>query len=492
LQTQVPNLRRLLVMVLFALSCFGLLLFVWLTFGGPIPLKPHGYRVKVEFPEAAQLGLEADVRVAGVSVGKVRQKDVDLKTNSTIATIEMKKQYAPLRSDARAILRQKTLLWETYIELTSGTPHAPYIKENGTLANSRVADSVQLDDILGALDPTTRRAFQTWQQDMGKAVTGRGQDLNDAIGNLPSFVADGSDLLKVLDSQSGAVRALVRNSGVVFNALSQNEQQLHNLIVNAGDVFSATGSQADALAETFKIFPTFLDESKKTFARLQTFSKKTNPLITDLREPGRQLQPTLHDVKLLAPDLQRFFTNFSPLIKAGKTGNPALADILRGAKPLLGELSPFLEQLNPPLRWLEYYQQQVSDFITNGAGALADTTATLTDNEVGHYLRQNGPLGAEAVALWPTRLPSERGNAYLPPTGSLSLQKISDYLIFPNYDCLNSPAGEHVSKAKNTGDNTDQLELQDTPGCWVMPKGGGFPGATTQFAHIDPDHNTRP
>jgi phospholipid/cholesterol/gamma-HCH transport system substrate-binding protein len=492
LQTQVPNLRRLLVMVLFALSCFGLLLFVWLSFGGPIPLKPHGYRVKVAIPEATSLGLEADVRVAGVSVGKVRQKDLDKKDNRTIATLEIKPEFAPLRSDVRAILRQKTLLGETYIELTPGTKGAEPIKENGYLANSRVAPAVELDEILEALDPTTRRAFQRWQEDMGKAVSGRGRDLNDAIGNLPSFAADGSDLLQVLDSQSGAVRALVRNTGVVFNALSQNESQLHNLIVNSADVFDATASQQDALAETFRVFPTFLDESKKTFARLQTFSRKTNPLITDLREPGRQLQPTLRDVRALAPDLRRFFVNFDPLIKVSKTGLPALRDTLKGAKPLLGELSPFLEQLNPILRWLEFYQPQVSDFMTNGAGALEDTVATLTDDEVGHYLRQGGPIGAEALAMWPQRLPSNRGNAYLPPTGPLSTQKVSDYLIFPNFDCLNSPAGEHVSKSKDTGDGADVSEFEDNVGCWAMPKAGGFPGATTQFGHIDPDHNTRP
>jgi virulence factor Mce-like protein len=479
-------------MVLFALSCFGLLLFVWLTFGGAIPLKPHAYRVNVAIPEATSLGLEADVRVAGVSVGKVRKKDLDKRDNRTIATLEIKKEFAPLRSDVRAILRQKTLLGETYIELTPGTNGSPFIKENGYLANSHVQPAVELDEILQALDPETRRAFRYWQQDMGKAVTGRGRDLNDAIGNLPAFAADGSDLLKVLDSQSGAVRALVRNGGVVFGALAENEQQLHNLVVNSADVFSATGSEADALAETFKVFPTFLDESKKTFARLQTFSRKTNPLITDLREPGRQLAPTLRDVRALAPDLRRFFVNFDPLIKVSKTGLPALRDVLKGVKPLLGELSPFLEQLNPPLRWLEYYQPQVADFITNGAGALEETTATLTDQEVGHYLRQGGPLGAEALAMWPQRLPSNRGNAYLPPTGAWSTQKVSDYLIFPNYDCLNSPSGEHVSTSKNTGDGADTTELQDSVGCFLMPKAGGLPGATTQFGHIDPDHNTRP
>ena len=105
-------------MVLFALSCFGLLLFLWLSFGGPIPLKPKGYQFKVAFPEATQLGLEADVRVAGVSVGKVRDKELDpAHRNRTVATIELDRKYAPIAKDARAILRQKTLLGETYVEL---------------------------------------------------------------------------------------------------------------------------------------------------------------------------------------------------------------------------------------------------------------------------------------------------------------------------------------------------------------------------------------
>src|SRR6266850_6401711 len=105
MQKQAPSFGRILTMVLFALSCFGLLLFLWLSFGGSIPLKPANYRVKVAFPEATQLGLEADVRVAGVSVGKVVAKDLDPHGgNRTVATIELDRRFAPLHTDARAIL----------------------------------------------------------------------------------------------------------------------------------------------------------------------------------------------------------------------------------------------------------------------------------------------------------------------------------------------------------------------------------------------------
>src|SRR5438034_8941137 len=120
MQKSTPSLAQLLTMVVFALSCFGLLLFLWLSFGGPIPLKPKGYQVEVAFPEATTLATEADVRIAGVSVGKVRNLQIDKGHNRTLATLELDSAFAPLHQDAKAILRQKTLLGETYVELTPG------------------------------------------------------------------------------------------------------------------------------------------------------------------------------------------------------------------------------------------------------------------------------------------------------------------------------------------------------------------------------------
>jgi phospholipid/cholesterol/gamma-HCH transport system substrate-binding protein len=55
MQKQAPSAGRILVAVGFTLSCFGLLLFLWVTFGGPIPLKPESYRFTADFPEAITL-----------------------------------------------------------------------------------------------------------------------------------------------------------------------------------------------------------------------------------------------------------------------------------------------------------------------------------------------------------------------------------------------------------------------------------------------------
>ncbi|MEJ7718671.1 MAG: hypothetical protein WKF31_12170 [Thermoleophilaceae bacterium] len=55
---EVPSAGRIAIMGLFAISCFGLVLFMWLTFGGSIPLQPEGYRFRAAFPEATSVAAE--------------------------------------------------------------------------------------------------------------------------------------------------------------------------------------------------------------------------------------------------------------------------------------------------------------------------------------------------------------------------------------------------------------------------------------------------
>src|SRR4051812_20360460 len=135
MQKQAPTIGRLLVMAGFALSCFGLLLFLWLAFGGSIPPAPKGHPFQTPFGGATQLAKEADVRISGVSVGKVKTIVTKPDGRSNV-TIELENRYAPLPKDAKATLRQKTLLGETYVELTPGRRSRGTVPENGTLAAS--------------------------------------------------------------------------------------------------------------------------------------------------------------------------------------------------------------------------------------------------------------------------------------------------------------------------------------------------------------------
>ena len=95
----------------------------------------------------------------------------------------------------------------------------------------------------------------------------------------------------------------------MFGAISHDQGRLRELVTSSDELFDATADQADNLAESISIFPTFLDESKATMARLKRFSTDTDPLIRDLKPVARDLAPTLRDVRAFAPDLRRTFEN---------------------------------------------------------------------------------------------------------------------------------------------------------------------------------------
>jgi virulence factor Mce-like protein len=469
-------------MVVFALSCLGLLLFLWLSFGGPIPLNPQGYRFRVAFPEANQLSVQADVRIAGVTVGKVVSKSIDPHTNRTVATIELQNQYAPIHQDARAILSQKTILGETYVMLSPGSPARKPLPDNALLPLGRVENAVQLSQIFDALDPRTRRALQIFQQQLAAAVADNASNLSNVLGNLPTFAADASDILAVLDLQHAAVVSLVQNGGAVFSAVGQNQSALRSLITTAESTFATTAANQAALSRTFQVLPTFLRESRTTMSRLQRFAGETDPVIRALNPAARQLRPTLRALDALSPDLRVLLTRLGRLITVARTGLPAYASVLKGATPLLGATGPLLEQLNPILSWLAIHQQLLSDFISNGGYGLAAKTTTfggagLTCAGVpcGHYLRQFGPTGPETFGLYQNRDANNRGNTYPPPLW-LGNPEVGRRQTLEAWDCRNA-GGEHPPTGNQQA-------------CWVAPR---LPGATGPYRipHIMAAHYPR-
>jgi phospholipid/cholesterol/gamma-HCH transport system substrate-binding protein len=431
MQKQAPTVGRLLIMVGFALSCFGLLLFLWLAFGGPIPLQPKGYQFRVHFPEAVQLANQADVRISGVPVGKVVK--LEPQSGETEATIQLKPKFAPIPKDARAILRQKTLLGETYVELTPGSPGSPKVKEGGTLAKSNVAPTVELDEIFRTFDPRTRAAFQTWMQDQAEALAGRGTDLNNAIGNLPAFETDTNTLLVILNSQQGAVRRLVADTGVVFDALTERDGQLRSLIQNANRVFATTAARNRELADTFVVLPTFERQSQITLQRLNQFAHNTNPLINELKPAARELTPTLIELQRLSPDLVHLFRNLGPLVTASEAGLPAIDQVLDDARPLLGQFSPFLRQANPALYGLTNYLPELNAFFANTVGATEATDKPPKATAPVHYLRTTNPVSPEALAQYTKRIGSNRPNPYaFPNSFAQGTQSLS---VYENRQC---------------------------------------------------------
>jgi virulence factor Mce-like protein len=431
-ETRPPTITRILIAIGFALSCFGLALFLWIAFGGPIPLKPEGYRITVPFKQATpQLAIESDVRISGVSVGKVKSIELSDKSDYADAVIELDSQYAPIPDDTRAILRAKTLLGETYVELTPGSDKDHTLPEGATLPPAQVANSVQLDEIFRTFNKPTREAFRGWMQSQAAALRGRGRQFGEALAELEPFSESANRALRILDTQQHAVRQLVHSGGTVFQALSERQGQLRGLIQNSDTVFSTTAQRNQDLAEAFRILPTFQRETRLTLDRLNTFAIDADPLIQQLRPSVRQLSPTLQAVGRSAPDLQRFFVGLRGTIAASHKGFPALRRLLTDdLTPLLARLggtvdgrTPWLAEFNPIIKVAQKYKHEVTAFLGNIAAA---TNFGMSAEEEGgkfvKVLRTTSPLNPQSIAAFPQRLTMERANPYFKPLGYNNLK----------------------------------------------------------------------
>ena len=157
---QRPSNLAVLTMVAFTASCVGLLIFLWISFGGTLPFNAQGYRFSVEFNQATELGSNAEVEIAGVTVGHVASVGLDHRTGLTLP--------------------------------------------------AQAPEATQLDQILSTFDPTTRKAFETWMQQGGAALSNRGEQFNAAFAELYPFATNVNSVLAVLQREKSATSTLLR------------------------------------------------------------------------------------------------------------------------------------------------------------------------------------------------------------------------------------------------------------------------------------------
>jgi ABC-type transporter Mla subunit MlaD len=445
-----PSTTQLLIIAGFALSCFGILLFLWVTFGGPTPFRAKPYEIKVPFDEATQLAEQSDVRISGVNVGKVQNIALAPNGKQALATVDIEDKYAPLPESTRAILRTKTLLGETYIELTPGSHDGPQMADGGTLPAANLTQSVQLDEIFRTFDPQTRAAFQEWMQEAAVAINGQGQSLSYAIGQFEPTFTEFDKLFRSLDTQRVAIAQLFRNGATTFRALRGREGQLANLIQSSNAVFQTTARRDRDIEALFRAFPTFLDESRLTLDRLKGFSIKADPLMRQLVPAAEQLSPTLVTFGNLAPEAKGFFEGLAPVIARAPTGFPALRKLFRDDfPPLLRALDPFLRNFNPIFTGLNLYRHEVTSFFGNLAATFhARLTVENKKGEHQNYLRVMGPINAETLSTYGNRLSINRNSAYSPP------QWAKDLLAgLPGFDTRQCTSGVTATPSPETPKN---------------------------------------
>jgi len=205
------------------------------------------YRVGAVFTSGTQLVPGDDVTISGFRVGKV--ETLQPSSNGTLAMMVIHSQYGPVTDDARAVIKSKNLLGETYIELTRGSGAA--MPDGGRIGIDHTLTPVELSQLLDALQPTVRDRLVLMINSLGDATAGRGPDLNTQAGDLRAVAADIATISRTVANSAEKFDRLLISLGKILETLAAYHAEFRSLVADWDRLMVALASHEADLKGTF-------------------------------------------------------------------------------------------------------------------------------------------------------------------------------------------------------------------------------------------------
>ena len=215
-------------------------------------------------PRPTQLAKEADVRISGVPVGKVKDLKPDAKSGLTNATIELQRASTPRSraTPARSCARRRCSARPTSSSRRARAASSGWrCRRTARCRRRSVAQTVQLDEIFRAFNPKTRLAFQQWMQRSSSAFAGRSAGHQQRARQPrpdrrrrqrprpgPQLAAGrraqprqehGRGVQRAVGRAHGQLSSLIRSSNVVFGVTARQNAALQAHVRGAADLRAA-------------------------------------------------------------------------------------------------------------------------------------------------------------------------------------------------------------------------------------------------------------
>ncbi|MCW2778371.1 MAG: virulence factor Mce family protein [Frankiales bacterium] len=394
---------RLGTVVVFTLLSLAMFLFLWVNSGGHLPGVGNTYRVAVQVPNAQNLVANSDVTVAGVKIGKVES----IKTVNGVAraVLGLDHEVVPLHEGATVALRSKTLIEETYLDISDGSGKA--MASDAVLPVTATKPAAHLDDVLNSLDKPTLTALGQLVRSGDDATQGRSADIAATLSALGVLGRDGHDVLDALAAQGEDLKTLSRSTTRVLSALDTNQGDISTLVTAASGNMRAGAAQKDAIAATVTRLPGTLRSARAATTDLRVLSRDLAPVARNLKVAAPGLRSTVAELPEATRQLEATIPSLNTLLDrapATLTRVPAFSSATSGLVPPARQV---MADLNPMLGYLEPYGPEISAFFTTIGGAVNPVDGN------GGYIRVNAIFQPQSVTGLPVAT-----NGLTPGTGA--------------------------------------------------------------------------
>lgn len=363
---------RKLTLPLFCAFAVAMLAYLFEAGGGSLPGQSHR-QVQAVVPSAVALTQGAAVRMAGVDVGRVTE--IAPRGDETLLIMDVDESQAPVYRDARVSVRLKSLVGENYVAVEPGSPRAGTLAENEVLRSANADESTELDEVLGALEPRTRRRLGVTLAELGTSLRGRGDDVNRMVGAASTLTRDASALGQVLRRQRQEVASLVDDVGQVSRSLGDRTTAIRVLARRGNVVAREVAAHDAALRSALRALPPTLQQTASTTAALGALSPSATALLADLTPALRRLTPTVPRLRSAATVTREALAELARFARPAPALLNAACSFSRGVARTVPGLDAALAQLNPIVAYLRPRRGDIVAFFAN--------TRSATDQKVG-------------------------------------------------------------------------------------------------------------
>ncbi|MEA2683570.1 MAG: phospholipid/cholesterol/gamma-HCH transport system substrate-binding protein [Chloroflexota bacterium] len=293
-----PAVNPALVGLIASAVMFGLLLFAFTN----VTLFQSKIQINAEVSSADTLANGADVEVAGVKVGTVKNVTKGNQSGALVA-MEINTQQATVYKDATAQIRPHGVFGPKFVQLVPGSQSAGGFPSGGTIDRANTSVSVDFEQVLNQFDDNTRQSLQTFFYEFGTWQENRGEDQGKVIDNLNVVTAQLTPPLQVIDNRQAQLGKFFDNNAVatetladspldqiihenndVLTALDAHKAGLVNLVVHGNNVLNdidqiTAGNNVANLRALLPKLPTLLDALSRFSVDMGQGVNHLNPVI---------------------------------------------------------------------------------------------------------------------------------------------------------------------------------------------------------------------
>jgi phospholipid/cholesterol/gamma-HCH transport system substrate-binding protein len=280
---------------IFFLACLAIGAYVWMKVLD-VGFK-EGFILKARFKSVEGLPQGAQVQIAGIKVGSVKEISFDPESGKVLVIMEIKEAYLnTIPSDSRVLLRTKGLLGDKYVVIEPGKPNVRKFKagDEFTLVFEPV-DTEKVFENLGVVaqdvQTLTREARKQIIDEKGaEKVKDIVNDTNVAMKDMREILGRNKEKIhQTVDSTSSLTKSLseiVRLNRDKFDRTMDSMERFTAKMDKSSDKFGKASSDLEALARDVR-------EGKGTLGKLVTddgLYRDTQGMVRDIRGLSNRIQ----------------------------------------------------------------------------------------------------------------------------------------------------------------------------------------------------------